>query len=99
MIMKYPAGDDDRDTRIAPKRDTRETYGEFGAIVYVYRLALESAVQTNMKGHNKGWIYHPVDTPEEAVYWLNYYKSKSTVSPYSRRPLYSGAWFVPRGHR
>jgi len=41
MIRKYPAGDQDRDHRIAPRRDTNPTFGEFGAIVYVYRLALE----------------------------------------------------------
>lgn len=98
MIRKYPTGDQERDARVAPKRDGIPKFGEFGTIVYVYRLALESKVQTNMKDYgSKGYLYHPVDTAEEAIEWLKFYRSKSQVNGFEKRPLYEDAWFVPSG--
>lgn len=97
MLRRYPAGDIDRDHRISAKRDGKPRMGLFGMIVYTYRLALESQHQTNIKPRNQGRLYHPVDTVEEAQYWLNYYKSQTTTVSYEPRPLYEDAWFVPAG--
>lgn len=99
MIRRYPVSDRELDARIAAKRDTRETYGEFGAIVYVYRIALERDSYTNVKGSNQGKLWHPVDTPEEAQYWLEYYRERTRVRGFDRKPLYESAVFVPRGGR
>lgn len=95
MIRKYPAGDTDRDHRISAKRDGIPKFGAFGTVVYTYRLALESKHQSNIKPRNQGRLYHPVDTAEEAEYWLDYYKSKTTTVSYEPRPLYEDAWFIP----
>lgn len=97
MIRKYPTGDNDRDARVAPKRDGPPKFGTFGTIVYTYRLSLESQHQTNIKPRNQGRLYHPVDSPEEAAEWLEYYKNKTTIKGYERRPQYEDAWFVPTG--
>lgn len=96
MIRKYPAGDQELDTRTAAKRDGPPKLGSFGAIVYVYKLQLESVRQTNPKGDSNGWLYHPVDTPEEASYWLAFYKSQTVVTRQTPNPRYEDAWFVPR---
>jgi hypothetical protein len=95
MIRKYPTGDNDRDARIANKRDGPEKKGSFGAIVYTYRLSLESHHQTNMKPRNMGRLYHPVNSPEEAAEWLEYYRSQATINGFERRPLYESVWFIP----
>lgn len=97
MIHRYPPGDNDRDARVAPRRDTRETYGDFGAVVYTYLLAFENEHQTNQQSRNQGRLYHPVDTPEEASYWLDFYQKKTKVIGFNRRPVYKDVYFVPRG--
>jgi hypothetical protein len=97
MIRKYPAGNLDRDHRVAPKRDGEVKMGEFGTIVYTYRLALESQHQSNLKPRNQGRLYHPVDSPEEATYWLEFYRSKTVARHYEPKALYDSAWFVPVG--
>lgn len=95
MVRRYPAGDFDRDHRTAPKRDGEVKMGKFGTIVYVYRLALESQHQTNIKPQNQGRLYHPVDTEEEAVEWLSFYRSRTVGRHYEPKALYESAWFVP----
>lgn len=95
-IRKYPVGDQDRDHRISAKRDTNITFGDFGVVVYVYRLALEP-VKSRSNKYVKGELYHPVDTPEDATYWLNYYKEKTQPSAFSKRPEYVDAYFIPKG--
>ena len=97
MIRKYPTGDQDRDAMVTPKRDGKPKFGKFGTIIYVYRLALESKVQTNLKGESRGYLYHPVDTPEEATEWLEFYKTRTQFNGFEQRPLYEDAWFVPVG--
>jgi len=89
-IRKYPAGDQDRDTRLAPRRSTNPTFGEYGAIVYVYKLSLEPP-------KHAGKFYHPVDTPEEAVEWLAFYKKQTEIKSWRSYPLYIDAYFVPTG--
>jgi len=99
MIRKYPAGNQDKDHKVAPKRDTNPTFGDFGAIVYVYRLALEP-IKSKSNKYVPGKLYHPVDTPEEASYWLNFYKEKTVVrrrGDYNAKPEYVDAYFVPKG--
>jgi len=98
IIRKYPAGDTEKDRKLAPKRDTNPTYGNFGAIVYVYKITLEPSVGTSEK-HSQGTLYHPVDTPEDASFWLNFYKQQTTIFPGSNnsKPVYVDAYFVPRG--
>ena len=96
MIRKYPAGNQERDTRISARRDTNPTFGEFGAIVYIYRLALEYT-QPRSNQDVQGKLYHPVDTPEEASYWLNYYKKRTETYPWDSKPEYVDAYFVPKG--
>ena len=95
MLRRYPAGDIDRDHRISAKRDGVPKFGTFGTIVYTYRLALESQHQSNIKPRNQGRLYHPVNSAEEATYWLQYYKSRTTTVSYEPRPLYENAWFIP----
>lgn len=90
MIRKYPAGDHDRDTRWAPKRNTNPTFGEYGAIVYIYKLSLEHP-------SDAGKFYHPVDTSEEASYWLDYYTEQTKIYSWRTYPLYIDAYFVPTG--
>lgn len=97
MIRKYPTGDNERDAITAPKRDGLLKLGEFGVVVYTYRLALESHVQTNMKDTGKGELYHPVDTPEEAKEWIEFYKNKTRILGFERRPEYEKVYFIPRG--
>lgn len=97
MIRKYPTGDDNTDLKIAPKRDGLLKLGAFGVVVYTYRLSLESEIQTNMKNTGKGELYHPVDTYEEALEWLEYYRNKTTILGFERRPQYERAYFIPRG--
>lgn len=87
-IRKYPAGNQDRDTSIAPKRDSHMTFGTFGVIVYTYRLALEPK-------QLEGKLYHPVETAAEASYWLDYYKKKTQIIGFVARPEYEEAYFVP----
>jgi len=95
MIRRFPAGDFDRDHRIAPKLDGEVKLGEFGAIVYTYRLAMESVHQSNVKPRNKGRRYHPVDTPEEAEFWLNHYRQRTIPRHFEPRALFEDAWFIP----
>lgn len=95
-IRKYPAGDQDRDHRLSPRRDTNPTYGEFGAVIYVYRLSLEPLQGTSSK-YVPGKLYHPVDTPEEASYWLSYYLEKTRPTQWQAKPEYVDAYFVPKG--
>lgn len=97
MIRKYPTGDQERDARLAPKRDGIPKFGTFGTIIYVYRLALESKIQTNMKDQGRGYFYHPVDSAEEASEWLSFYQAQTQMNGFERRPLYEDAWFVPTG--
>lgn len=98
MIRKYPAGNQEKDHRIAPRRDTNPTFGEFGAIVYVYRLSLEP-VKSRSNKYVPGKLYHPVDTPQEASFWLAYYQERTEVKrgDYNAKPEYVEAYFVPRG--
>jgi hypothetical protein len=97
MLRKYPAGDFERDHKLAPKRDGEVKLGKFGAIVYTYRLALESQHQTNIKPQNQGRLYHPVDNAEEASYWLDFYRKKTVAKHYEPKSLYESAWFIPVG--
>lgn len=90
MIRKYPAGDQDRDARLAPRRDTNPSMGEFGVIVYIYKLSLEAP-------EHAGRFYHPVNTPEEATEWLAFYTAQTVPKPWNNYPLYVDAWFVPAG--
>jgi len=89
-IRKYPAGDQDRDTRVAPKRDGHVSMGSYGTIVYTYKLTLERPMFA-------GRLYHPVETYDDAVKWLAYYKSATQIKGFVNAPLYVQAWFVPRG--
>ncbi len=97
MIRRYPARDILRDYRMATRRDGEPRFGKFGTIVYVFRLAMESTYQTNLKPQNHGKLYHPVDTPEEASYWLDYYRDQTTIIGFVPQPLYERAWFLPTG--
>jgi hypothetical protein len=97
MIRRYPTGDGDRDTMLAPKLDGIPKFGQYGTVVYTYRLALESQQQSNLKPRNQGRMYHPVDTVEEAEQWLTFYRSKTVIRGFERRPLYEAVWFIPRG--
>jgi len=89
-LWKYPVGDQDRDTRTAPKRDTHMTMGAVGVVVYTYKLSLETP-------RFAGKLYHPVDTYSDAAYWLNYYKTQTEYNNFQPVPLYQDAWFIPRG--
>lgn len=97
MIRNYPGGDQELDRLLAAKRDGPVKMGAFGTVVYVYRIALEPEQRTNIPtwSRNQLRLYHPVNTPEEATEWLEYYKSKTRVMSYDRRPTFIRAYFIP----
>lgn len=94
MILRhYPSVYDDRDTRVAPRRDGPVKLGIFGAVVAVYRLAFDSIQQADTDGN----LYFPVDTAEEASSLMEELRNKSVNDYVVQRPLYERVYFIPNG--
>lgn len=94
MILRhYPSVYNDRDARVAPKRNGPVKLGTFGAVVAVYRLAFDSESQADSDGK----LYFPVDSAEEAEEVLNKLNSENVVDYVVQRPLYQKVYFIPNG--
>lgn len=66
--LEYKYGDKDR--LLAPKLDAQFSYGTYGVleiqVIWYYPII-------------PGKLYHPVDNPAEASWWLEYYRSLGTA--------------------
>lgn len=66
--LEYEYGDKDR--LLAPKLDAQFSYGTYGVleiqVIWYYPII-------------PGKLYHPVDTPEEASWWIDYYNNDGGV--------------------
>jgi len=87
-MLKYPFGDNEDDYSIIAKRNALPAVGEFGTIVYHHRAAFESLAQA-------GTLYYPVDTLEEAEFWLNEFSTKTITIAGISNILYSNVYFLP----
>lgn len=88
MIPKFPLGDRDWDFDIVARRNGAPKYGEFGTIVYLFRASLETPAEA-------GTLYHPVDSWEEALHWLEYYRDHTTYASGNKQKTYHAAYFEP----
>lgn len=66
--IEYRYGD--KDKLLAPKLDSHFSFGDYGVleiqVIWYYPII-------------PGKLYHPIDNPEEASWWLNYYRNLGTV--------------------
>lgn len=66
--LEYRYGDKDR--LLAPKLDANFSYGTYGVleiqVIWYYPII-------------PGKLFHPVDNPQEASWWLDYYDGRGSV--------------------
>lgn len=98
-MLIYPAGDVQLEERLRKMRGFKR-FGEFGAVVCVFRAQFESRARIDYQPSpisTDGAIYIPVDTQEEAeetMEFLKYYTYTSNEKPYAP---FDHVYFVPVG--